>query len=133
GAFYREDLGYIDLVWGNLKGEGRGAKGWDLSKIFAKHLEDFKGFEGATPQEKMANGIAEIISKGYVVTNAGFETIISQDWGKEFRVGLSKGWFGKGDNRWIITAYKRIQSSTQNFDQVVAEFGMDTILPKGRC
>ncbi len=33
GAFYREDLGYIDLVWGSVEGKGKEARGLGLSKI----------------------------------------------------------------------------------------------------
>ncbi|WP_104730599.1 putative barnase/colicin E5 family endoribonuclease [Helicobacter felis] len=104
GAFYREDLGHIDLVWGNV-GVGK-TKGIGLSKILDKHADDFRVFEGASPQEKVANGIAEIINKGYVLENAGVYTIRFRNQKGSFRVGLSKGWNEQGNNHWIITAYR---------------------------
>ena len=33
GAFYRKELGDIDLVWGEVKGKGKEAKGYGLAKI----------------------------------------------------------------------------------------------------
>ena len=38
GAFYRKELGDIDLVWGEVQGKGKEAKGWGLAKIIEKHL-----------------------------------------------------------------------------------------------
>ena len=61
--------------------------------------------------------MSEIIQDGKVVTNAGVTTIIYKYNNSEYRIGLSKGWHGKGNNEWIITAYQRNKSSAQNFDQ----------------
>ncbi len=33
GAFHRKELGDIDLVWGEVKGKGKEAKGYGLAKI----------------------------------------------------------------------------------------------------
>ncbi len=49
GAFEREELGDIDLVWGEFKVVKGEIKGYGLSKIEAKHLNDFAIFEGSTP------------------------------------------------------------------------------------
>ncbi|WP_162982164.1 putative barnase/colicin E5 family endoribonuclease [Helicobacter labacensis] len=65
GAFYREGLGHINLVWGanaqDLKGlkdvNGKALKPYGLSKVLEKHLGDFKGFEGVDIQQKVANGL----------------------------------------------------------------------------
>ncbi|WP_104752854.1 putative barnase/colicin E5 family endoribonuclease [Helicobacter baculiformis] len=125
-------MGYIDLVWGNLKGEGRGAKGWGLSKIFAKHLEDFKGFEGSTPLQKLARGLEEIVSGGEVLENAGVYTIHLKNQNGSFRVGLSRGWNEQGNNHWVITAYKDGDGvkpprtdSRPRYDPKGAEYGTD--------
>ncbi|WP_267891563.1 putative barnase/colicin E5 family endoribonuclease, partial [Helicobacter bizzozeronii] len=110
GAFYREDLGHIDLVWGNVEGKGNKATGWGLSKILEKHLDDFKGFEGATPLEKLGNGINEIVQRGEVVVQEKKRTTIiySKD-GRLFRVGLKQNWKGEPtENKWIITAYEDV-------------------------
>lgn len=46
GAFYRKELADIDLVWGQVKGKGKNAKGYGLAKIVEKHLNagDFEAF-----------------------------------------------------------------------------------------
>ncbi|WP_233705673.1 putative barnase/colicin E5 family endoribonuclease [Helicobacter felis] len=107
GAFYREDLGYIDLVWGAVKDEKGKIKGHGLSKILEKHLGDFKDFEGATPLEKLGNGINEIMRSGEVVKQEGDRiAIIQKSHHKTFRIGLKNNWKGEPThNHWIITAY----------------------------
>ncbi len=112
GAFYREELGDIDLVWGNEK--------IGLQKILNKHSDDFAGFKGSTQAEKLATALGEIVTQGKVVENAGVNTIIYSTGQNEFRIGLSKGFNGKGNNQWIITAYQRSHQA-QNFDQVATK------------
>uniref|UniRef100_UPI0022791BC0 putative barnase/colicin E5 family endoribonuclease n=1 Tax=Helicobacter bizzozeronii TaxID=56877 RepID=UPI0022791BC0 len=118
GAFYREDLGesggYIDLVWGasatDLKGlkdsNGKPLKPYGLSKILEKHASDFEGFKGVNIQEKLANGLEYLIKSGEAKDENNVKTIIGKHNGQTYRVGLSKGWDHKGDNYWVITAYK---------------------------
>ena len=96
GAFYKEGLGDIDLVWGN---ENLG-----LQKIITKHLDDFKVWgEG---EEGVIKGLDDIVSNGELVTKNGVNTIYFYKDNREFKIGLSKGWDSKGDNNWIITAYE---------------------------
>ena len=116
GAFERKELGDIDLVWGEFKVVKGEIKGYGLSKIEAKHLNDFAIFEGSTLQEKMANGINEIIQKGVLESKNGVDTIIYKKDSGEFRVGLSKGWNNQGDNRWIITAYNNKKVSSESIE-----------------
>ncbi|ARR00348.1 hypothetical protein [Campylobacter porcelli] len=115
GAFYKDGKD-IDLVWGEFKVVKGEIKGYGLSKIEAKHLDDFAIFEGSTPQEKMANGINEIIQKGVLESKNGVDTIIYKKDNSEFRVGLSKGWNNQGDNRWIITAYNNKKVSSESIE-----------------
>ncbi|TLD98111.1 hypothetical protein LS73_009430, partial [Helicobacter muridarum] len=110
GAFYKEGLGDIDLVWGN--------KNIGLQKILEKHINDFKSFVGDSAEQKLINGIDEIVQNGKVVSNAGVNTIIHNKDNREYRVGLSKGFHSNGENNWVITAYKRENPHAQNFDQV---------------
>lgn len=98
GAFYRDELGDIDLVWGNEK--------IGLQKIVDKHLKDFTDFKGNNPYEKMSNAINEIIENGKLLTENGVNTLYLQKDNKTFLVGLSKGWHNKGENQWIITSYE---------------------------
>ncbi|GAA7171207.1 hypothetical protein HpCK101_09210 [Helicobacter pylori] len=95
GAFYRDDLakatgtGEIDLVWGNEK--------FGLKHILDKHNKDF---------EDLGKELSEIIAKGEVLDDKGVKTILLKRGDDTYRVGLSQGFEGKGDNLWIITSYK---------------------------
>ncbi|TQR51036.1 hypothetical protein DMC01_12740, partial [Campylobacter troglodytis] len=98
GAFYRDDLGDIDLVWGDsLKG---------LKHILEKHGDKFAKFDGTTQGEKIASGISEIIAKGEVLDVNGVKTILLKNGVERYQIGLSKGFKGDGVNLWIITSYK---------------------------
>ena len=96
GAFTRADIGDIDVVWGNEK--------VGLQKIIAKHLNDFEPFGDG--EQGVIYGIGEIVDKGILKENNGVNTITYEKDGRSFRVGLTKGWDGKGENQWIITAYE---------------------------
>ena len=96
GAFTRADIGDIDVVWGNEK--------IGLQKIIAKHLNDFEPFGAG--EQGVIYGIGEIVDKGTLKENNGVNTITYEKDGRSFRVGLTKGWNGKGENQWIITAYE---------------------------
>lgn len=89
-AFSRKELGEIDLVWENEK--------MGLQKIIQKHLNDFANFSGTTPQEKLANGLSEIVSRWDIAQKDGVKTIWLTKDNKNYVVGLSKGWKGNGEN-----------------------------------
>ena len=93
GAFYRKELGDIDLVWGNEQ--------IGLNKILSKHEGDFKEFGG------VASGLEKIVKEGRIADKDGVLTIFREQNGKTYAVGLSKGRFGEGDNKWVITAYEK--------------------------
>ena len=93
GAFYKEGLGDIDLVWGEVT-DPVNHKGYGLAHILDKHPD-------LDPRL-----ITEIIEKGEVVNENNINTIIHAQGNNIYRVGLSKGFLDKGDNHWIITAYK---------------------------
>ena len=98
GAFYREELGDIDLVWGNEK--------IGLQKILNKHSDDFADFKGSTQAEKLATALGEIMTNGKVLDENGVNTIYFENGGKYYLVGLSEGFNGIGGNKWIITSYE---------------------------
>lgn len=98
GAFWRKELGDIDLVFGD---ESMG-----LAHIVKKHGDEFTQFKGDTQSDKIANALSEIVKNGVVESKNGVNSIVLKQHGQEFRVGLSKGFDGKGENKWIITAYK---------------------------
>ena len=115
GAFYRKELGDIDLVWGEVQGSGKEAKGWGLAKIIEKHLNagDFKAFgEG---EAGLINAMSEIIDKGKVITQNGVSTIWYKKDENIYKLGISKGFHKKGDNNWIITSYKAEREKDKTF------------------
>ena len=99
GAFYRKELGDIDLVWGNEK--------IGLQKIVEKHLNDFADFAGNNPYKKMSNAINEIVENGKLLTENGVNTLWYKNGDDYYLVGISKGFNKQGDNNWIITSYKK--------------------------
>ncbi|WP_268877834.1 putative barnase/colicin E5 family endoribonuclease, partial [Helicobacter vulpis] len=131
GAFYKEGLGYIDLVWGEVRNKEGKIQGHGLSKIVEKHLDDFSGFEGGTPLEKLGNGIEEIVSGGVLKEVQGVKTIHFTNKNGAFKIGLSQGWDHQGDNHWVITAYKVRTPSAQLSDQAQLNKGMGYSSPKG--
>lgn len=127
GAFHRQDLGDIDLVWGNDE--------IGLKKIINKHLNDFADFKGDTAQGKLANALSEIIAKGNLEkTHNGFNVNFNG-----YIVGLNRGWNENGikigDNKWIVTAFdnnKEIseKATATNFTRGAAQpQNLDEIIP----
>lgn len=130
GAFHRDDLGDIDLVWGNDE--------IGLKKIINKHLNDFADFKGDTAQDKLANALSEIIAKGNLEkTHNGFNVNFNG-----YIVGLNRGWNENGikigDNKWIVTAFdnnKEIseKATATNFTRGAAQpQNLDKIIPNSR-
>ena len=118
GAFYKEGLGDIDLVWGDSK--------MGLQKIITKHIDDFNDFAGETQQTKLANGLSEIIENGKVVGENGVNTIWYKRGDDYYKVGLSKGFNGQGENQWVITAYKKDNITNVDSEIINKLFGGDT-------
>ena len=98
GAYEKQGLGDIDLVWGN--------KDFGLEHIIAKHEGDFKD---------LSQELSEIIAKGEVKQDNNVLSIIYHKDGQTYRLGLSKGFRGEGENKWIITAYKVDKSPAPDF------------------
>ncbi|ABF84531.1 DUF3519 domain-containing protein [Helicobacter pylori] len=105
GAFYKEGLGDIDLVWGN--------KDYELEHILKRRESDAidkdMGEEEAKKYAlKIINNIPNIISNGKLSKdNLGRLKIEF----KNQRVGLNDSWKGETlNNRWVITSYELNQS-----------------------
>ena len=133
GAFEREELGDIDLVWGEVKTANGDIKGYGLSKIEAKHINDFANFKGDTPQEKLINGISEIIEKGEIKPRSGQDGVNIEYNG--FIIGINKGFNGAGDNKWVVTAFdnsvsiaekKAKTARTDNFTSEVSNLSQNS-------
>ncbi|WQW43097.1 DUF3519 domain-containing protein [Helicobacter pylori] len=106
GAFHKEGLGDIDLVWGN--------KDYGLEHIL-KRREDQALNNGINETEakeyamSVVKTIPEVIEKGVKVERNGRMAIEY----KNIRVGLKDNWKGeKLPNHWVITGYeKRLENS----------------------
>ena len=100
GAFSRKDVGDIDVVWGEVTNAEK-HQGYGIAHIIDKHGMD------------VVSEIGNIIKNGNAEIQAnGIATIYYQD----FKLGLSKGWYGKGDNHWILTAYQKNKETDKTFD-----------------
>ncbi|NOJ66210.1 DUF3519 domain-containing protein, partial [Helicobacter pylori H13-1] len=105
GAFYKEGLGDIDLVWGN--------KDYGLEHILKRRESDAidKGMSKEEAKKyalEIINNIPNIISNGKLLKDDLGRLSIEF---KNQRVGLKDNWKGeKLNNRWVITSYESNQS-----------------------
>lgn len=94
GAFYREDIGDIDIVWGKITNSVKHT-GFGLSHILDKH-------PNITAEE-----ITEIIKNGTSTTTYNGYNIIYKD----YIVGINHGWKVNGEyvsnNNWVVTTFKK--------------------------
>ncbi len=101
GAFYKEGLGDIDLVWGN--------KDYGLEHILKRRESDAidKGMNKEEAKKyalKIINNIPNIISNGKLSKDDLGRLKIEF---KNQRVGLNDSWKGETlNNRWVITSYE---------------------------
>ncbi|GAA9736750.1 hypothetical protein VN0123_13180 [Helicobacter pylori] len=105
GAFHKEGLGDIDLVWGN--------KDYGLEHILKRREKQAKN-KGLNDQQakeyalNIAKTIPEVIDKGVKVDNNGRIAIEYEN----IRVGLKDNWKGeKLPNHWVITSYEKLEDS----------------------
>ncbi len=108
GAFYKEGLGDIDLVWGN--------KDYGLEHIL-KRREDQALNNGINETEakeyamSVVKTIPEVIEKGVKVERNGRMAIEYQN----IRVGLKDNWKGeKLPNHWVITGYEKRSEDSES-------------------
>ncbi|EAL52326.1 conserved hypothetical protein [Campylobacter upsaliensis RM3195] len=87
GAFYKEGLGDIDLVWGD--------DSFGLKHILDKHGGEF---------EDIAEKLDKIIQNGEVVKRKGRDEAYNIEY-KGFKVGINKGFNKQGGNKWVVTAF----------------------------
>ncbi|WRB29846.1 DUF3519 domain-containing protein [Helicobacter pylori] len=108
GAFYKEGLGDIDLVWGN--------KDYGLEHILKRREKQAKN-QGLNEQQakeyalNIAKTIPEVIEKGVKVERNGRMAIEYQN----IRVGLKDNWKGeKLPNHWVITGYEKRSENSES-------------------
>ncbi|WP_000775300.1 DUF3519 domain-containing protein [Helicobacter pylori] len=107
GAFHKEGLGDIDLVWGN--------KDYGLEHILKRREKQAKN-QGLNEQQakeyaiNIAKTIPEVIEKGVKVDNNGRMAIEYQN----IRVGINNDWYSeKLPNKWVISSYEIHNSESE--------------------
>ena len=100
GAFYKEGLGEIDLVWGEIT-DFKNHKGYGLSHIIDKHTN----FD--------LQKIPEIIEKGELINQNNTRYRIQKD---DYVIGLSAEYKGEKRN-FIITAFERNKGKSDTFTE----------------
>ncbi|MBR3829620.1 MAG: hypothetical protein IKJ52_00045 [Muribaculaceae bacterium] len=95
-AFYRKDIGYIDIVWGKVTDPVK-HKGYGLAHIVDKHEADIKklGFD-------VANFIATVVQYGNLSLSKSKEEYLLES--ETFRVVIETKYKGSKKN-WILTAF----------------------------
>ncbi len=134
GAFYKEGLGDIDLVWGN--------KDYGLEHILKRRESDAidKGMSKEEAKKyalEIINNIPNIISNGKLLKDDLGRLSIEF---KNQRVGLNDSWKGETlNNRWVITSYELNQSRNGLIESPLAPnykgkdtnpLNLDKILPQ---
>ena len=106
GAFEREELGDIDLVWGEVT-DAIKHKGYGLSHILDKRMAQFmeQGLSKEQAEAKaieLINKLPDIIKNGNLIRDDKGRLRIESD---NFIVGIKDNWKGKPTNKWIVTSY----------------------------
>ena len=122
GAFYKEGLGDIDLVWGKIT-DAENHKGYGLAHILDKRTAEFMQ-EGLSEREAKAkaeafakNEIPNIFENGEVIKKPNEAVRIETD---KYKLILKQNWEGEPtQNKWLVTAYfkkeKEPSISTDSF------------------
>ncbi|GAA7129548.1 hypothetical protein HpBGD38_09940 [Helicobacter pylori] len=114
GAFYKEGLGDIDLVWGTPK--TKDSNGYGLAHILERRIsnEMKKGLSEAEAKEYALNiikSIPEVLEKGTKGTDHLGRVFV--DYGNK-RVGLNNEWKNeKLENHWVISSYELYDTEKQ--------------------
>ncbi|WQZ99772.1 DUF3519 domain-containing protein [Helicobacter pylori] len=114
GAFYKEGLGDINLVWGTPK--TKDSNGYGLAHILERRIsnEMKKGLSETEAKEYALNivkSIPEVLEKGTKGTDHLGRVFV--DYGNK-RVGLNNEWKNeKLENHWVISSYELYDTEKQ--------------------
>ncbi len=114
GAFHKEGLGDIDLVWGTPK--TKDSDGYGLAHILERRIsnEMKKGLSETEAKEYALNivkSIPEVLEKGTKGTDSLGRVFV--DYGNK-RVGLNNEWKNeKLENHWVISSYELYDTEKQ--------------------
>jgi len=95
GVFHREDVGEIDLVWGDEKA--------GLSHIIGKHVGEGKSFANV---DEMMSALSDIINNGEKTFDNG-DKVVFKIGNKLVSIRKNYREYGKkkADKNWVLTAY----------------------------
>ena len=105
-AFYREDVGFVDFVWGKPNDKTTGKGGFGLSHILTDHSNEIKDFN-IDP----IDFILRIMNFGKLNTEGKKNRIYLE--GKEFRLIVTTEWYGKS-KQLLLTAFDLRPISRKN-------------------
>ncbi|MGL2424083.1 DUF3519 domain-containing protein, partial [Helicobacter pylori] len=114
GAFYKEGLGDIDLVWGTPK--TKESNGYGLAHILERRISnEMKRGLSETEAKKYAlnivKSIPEVLEKGAKGTDDLGRVFVDYD---NKRVGLNNEWKNeKLENHWVISSYELYDTEKQ--------------------
>ncbi|WRF79105.1 DUF3519 domain-containing protein [Helicobacter pylori] len=114
GAFYKEGLGDIDLVWGTPK--TKDSNGYGLAHILERRIsnEMKKGLSETEAKEYALNivkSIPEVLEKGTKGTDHLGRVFVDYE---NKRVGLNNEWKNeKLENHWVISSYELYDTEKQ--------------------
>ncbi|WRG17608.1 DUF3519 domain-containing protein [Helicobacter pylori] len=114
GAFHKEGLGDIDLVWGTPK--TKDSNGYGLAHILERRIsnEMKKGLSETEAKEYALNivkSIPEVLEKGTKGTDHLGRVFVDYD---NKRVGLNNEWKNeKLENHWVISSYELYDTEKQ--------------------
>ncbi|TWO30725.1 hypothetical protein XK09_01025 [Campylobacter lanienae] len=125
GAFEREELGDIDLVWGEVT-DAIKHKGYGLSHILDKRMAEFmeQGLSKEQSEAKaieLINKLPDIIKNGEIEQNGGRFRLQKDN----YVIGLTSEYKGEKRN-WIITAFER--GNPQSFTEADFKAKSDNLL-----
>ncbi|WP_096021567.1 hypothetical protein [Campylobacter lanienae] len=113
GAFEREELGDIDLVWGEVT-DAIKHKGYGLSHILDKRMAEFME-QGLSKEEaeakaiELINKLPDIIKNGDIIKLGENRVKIETPKDRAIIVLNYKG----ENNKWVLTAYKKDEALSQ--------------------
>ncbi len=97
-----------------------GDSSFGLAHILERRTQDFikEGLSEAEAQAKareFVETIPQIVENGRVVTQNNVTTIWHKQGRDYYKIGISKGFHGQGDNKWILTGYKTDREKDKTF------------------
>ncbi|ARR00373.1 hypothetical protein CSUIS_0546 [Campylobacter porcelli] len=110
GAFEREELGDIDLVWGEVTDHIK-HKGYGLSHILDKRIYQYIQ-QGLSKEEaearaiELINKLPDIIKNGEIIKKPNEAIQIITD---DTKIVLKSNYYGEPTNKWIVTTYERLE------------------------